>query len=103
FNLALFGFLFGTVAILIGAITGKKGLAIGATAGLAVIAFLANGLAPQVDALAWMQNLSPFSWANGTDTLRDGLDPLMSLLLAGVSALAVAGAIFAFDRRDVGV
>jgi ABC-2 type transport system permease protein len=103
FNLALFGFLFGTVAILVGAITGRKGLAVGATAGIAVIAFLANGLAPQVDALAWMQNVSPFYWANGTDTLRDGFDPLMSLLLAGVSALAVVGALFAFDRRDVGV
>ena len=103
FNLALFGLVFGTVAILVGAITGRKGLAVGATAGIAVIAFLANGLAPQVDALAWMQNISPFHWANGSDTLRDGLDPLMSLLLAGVSALAVVGATFAFDRRDVGV
>ena len=103
FNLALFGFLFGTVAILIGAITGRKGLAVGATAGIAVIAFLANGLAPQVDALAWLQNVSPFYWANGTDTLRDGIDPLMSLLLAGVAALAVATAVFTFDRRDVGV
>jgi ABC-2 type transport system permease protein len=103
FNLALFGLLFGTVAILVGAITGKKGLAVGATAGIAVIAFLANGLAPQVDALAWAQNISPFAWANGSDTLRDGIDPLMTLLLAGVSALAVVGAVFAFDRRDVGL
>lgn len=103
FNLALFGLLFGTVAILVGAITGRKGMAVGATAGLAVVAFLANGLAPQVDALAWMQNLSPFYWANGTETLRDGFDPVMTLLLLGVAAVAVIGALFAFDRRDVGV
>lgn len=103
FNLALFGLLFGAVALLIGAVTGKKGTAVGATAGIAVLAFLANGLAPQVEALGWMQNLSPFYWANGTDTLRDGLDPAMTLLLAGVSAVAVAAAAFTFDRRDVGV
>lgn len=101
--LALFGLLFGTVALLIGAITGRKALAVGATAGIAVLAFLANGLAPQVDALAWMQDLSPFAWANGTDVLRDGFDPISALLLAGVSAVATAGAVFAFDRRDVGV
>jgi ABC-2 type transport system permease protein len=76
---------------------------VGATAGVAVFAFLANGLAPQVDVLAWMQNISPFHWANGTTALREGFDPLMTLLLVSASAVAVTAAVFAFDRRDVGV
>lgn len=103
FNLALFGLFFGAVAILLGAITGRKAVAVGGTAGLAVAAFLANGLAPQVDALAWMQNISPFYWANGSSVLRDGLDPVLTLVLAGASVVAIAAAAVAFDRRDVGV
>lgn len=100
-NLALMGLFFGAVAVLVGSITGRKGVTVGATAAVAVLAFLANGVAPQVDALAWMQNISPFHWANGTDALRDGFDPAMTLLLAGTSVVLVAAAAFAFDRRDV--
>jgi ABC-2 type transport system permease protein len=102
-NLALMGLFFASVAVLVGALTGRKGITVGTTAGLAVFAFLANGLAPQVDALAWLQKISPFFWANGTTALRDGFDPLMTLLLAGTSAVAIAAAAFTFDRRDVGV
>jgi ABC-2 type transport system permease protein len=102
-SLALMGMFFGAVAILTGAITGRKGTTVGVTAGVAVFAFLANGLAPQVDAIAWMQKISPFYWANGTSTLRDGFDPLFTLLLVGASLFALAAAVFAFNRRDIGV
>ncbi|MGF1616529.1 MAG: ABC transporter permease subunit [Acidimicrobiia bacterium] len=102
-DLALMGLLFGSLAILVGGITGRRGLAISVSAAVVVIAYLANGLAPQVGALAWLQNLSPFHWADGTSTLRDGIDPLNTLLLGGVAAVLIAGAAFAFNRRDVGV
>jgi ABC-2 type transport system permease protein len=102
-DLALMGLLFGSLAILVGGITGRRGLAISVTAAVVVVAYLANGLAPQVDALAWLQNLSPFHWADGTSTLRDGIDPLNTLLLGGVAVVLVAAAAFAFNRRDVGV
>jgi ABC-2 type transport system permease protein len=97
------GLLFGSLAILVGGITGRRGLAISVSAAVVVIAYLANGLAPQVDALAWMQNVSPFHWADGTNTLRDGINPVDTLLLGGVAAVLVAVAAFAFNRRDVGV
>jgi ABC-2 type transport system permease protein len=102
-DLALMGLLFGSLAILVGGITGRRGLAISVSAAVVVIAYLANGLAPQVDALAWMQNVSPFHWADGTNTLRDGINPVDTLLLGGVAAVLVAVAAFAFNRRDVGV
>jgi ABC-type transport system involved in multi-copper enzyme maturation permease subunit len=68
-----------------------------------VVAYLANGLAPQVDALAWLQKVSPFFWADATGTLRDGIDPTNTLLLGMVAVAFVAAAAFAFNRRDVGV
>lgn len=102
-NLALMGVLFGTLAILVGSIRGRRGLVIGVTTVIVVLAFLANGLAPQVEALAWAQNLSPFYWADGTATLRDGIDPAEALLLAGISTVFVFAAAAAFNRRDVTV
>ena len=100
-NLALLGGLFGTFAILIGSISGKRGLAIGAGAGVAVFAFLVDGLAPQLDSIAWMQKLSPFYWFDATGTLKDGLAPAMTLLLAGVTIVFAIAAIATFNRRDV--
>jgi len=100
-NLALLGALFGSFAILIGSIVGKRGLAIGAGAGAAVFMFLVNGLAPQVDSIAWMQKISPFYWFDASGTLRNGLDPAMTALLAGVTVGLVVAASVAFNRRDV--
>lgn len=102
-NLALMSLLFGSLAILVGAITGRRGPAISITAAVVVVAYLANGLAPQVDALAWLQKVSPFFWADATGTLRDGIDPTNTLLLGMVAVAFVAAAAFAFNRRDVGV
>jgi ABC-2 type transport system permease protein len=102
-NLALLGAVFGTLALLVGGIVGRRGLVLGVSAVVAVATYLANGLAPQVESLAWLQDLSPFHWFNSTATLRDGVDWPMTLLLAAVSLIFVAGATVAFNRRDVGV
>lgn len=102
-QLVLLAAVFGALAMLVGGIVGRRGLVIGITAVVAVIAYLANGVAPMVDALAWMQDLSPFYWFAGTDTLRDGLNMANAALLAVLTAVFAAGAVFAFNRRDVGV
>jgi ABC-2 type transport system permease protein len=102
-NLALLGALFGTLALLVSGFIGRRGLVIGVSAVAAVAAYLANGLAPQVEGLAWLQRLSPFYWFSGTATLRDGIDFANTLLLAGVALVFVGIASIAFNRRDVGV
>lgn len=102
-QLALLAAVFGSLALLVGGLVGRRGPVIGITALVAVIAYLANGAAPMVDALAWMQDISPFYWFAGTDTLRDGLDPAKAGLLAAMTGVFVAGAAIAFNRRDVGV
>lgn len=102
-QLALLAAVFGSLAMLVGGIVGRRGLVLGVAALVAVLAYLANGVAPMVDTLAWMQKGSPFYWFAGTDTLRDGLDVTNAGLLAAMTALFVAGAVVAFNRRDVGV
>lgn len=102
-NLALLGGVFGAVALFTGALTGRRGLVIGVAAGIAVVAYLANALAPQLEGFEWIQNLSPFFWFDGSGTLRDGMDLVKTGLLAGSVVLLVAGSVVAFDRRDVAV
>lgn len=102
-NLALLGALFGTLALFVGGIVGRRGPVIGVSAVIAVATYLANGLAPQVERVAWLQNISPFHWFGSTATLRDGIDVPMTLLLAAVSLGFVVFATLAFNRRDVGL
>jgi ABC-2 type transport system permease protein len=102
-NLALLGAVFGTLALLVGGFVGRRGLVVGASAVVAVATYLANGLAPQVEGLAWLQNLSPFYWFSSTATLRDGVDLPKTLLLAAVALVFAGIAAVAFNRRDVGV
>lgn len=91
---------FGTLALSIGAATGRRGLALGVTAALAVAAFVLDAIAPLVGA-EWMAAVSPFSWFLGGEPLREGID------VAGFSRLAlfaVAAALLGpptFGRRDL--
>jgi ABC-2 type transport system permease protein len=102
-NLALLGAVFGTLALLVGGFVGKRGLVVGVSAVVAVASYLANGLAPQIEGIAWLQKVSPFYWFAGTATLRDGIDLPKTLLLAVLSLVFVVIATVAFNRRDVGV
>jgi ABC-2 type transport system permease protein len=90
----------GALALAIGAGTGKRAVALGIAASVAVAGYLLDGLAQFVDALEPWRVLSPFDWAG--HPLRNGLG-------AGTAALAVAAVVAAaaalplFARRDVAV
>ncbi len=100
-HLVLLGILFGAIAI--SAAAGRRALVFAATAVVAVLTYVANTLAPQVTAVAWLQKLSPFYYYAGGEPLRHGVQlGNASVLLAGAAALVAAG-VFAFDRRDVAV
>ena len=64
---------YGAIAVLLGAATGRRTLAIGVTAAAAVAAYLVNGLAPLVHALKVPQKLSPFYHYAAGDPLRNGV------------------------------
>jgi ABC-2 type transport system permease protein len=92
---------YGAIAVLLGAATGRRALAIGVTAAAAVAAYLVNGLAPLVHALEVPQKLSPFYHYAAGDPLRHGLSlsHLAVLVAIGVGAAALAPWLFA--RRDL--
>jgi ABC-2 type transport system permease protein len=102
-QLALFGITFAALAFAVGAATGRKGLALGVSAGVAVLAYLANSVLPQVESLAWARNLSPFHWYLGGGPLVNGFQPTNALLLLATAAILVGAGTYAFTHRDTAV
>jgi ABC-2 type transport system permease protein len=102
-QLLLFGGFFGGLAFAIGAATGRRALTLGLSAAVAVLAYLANSVIPQVQGLRWTRDLSPFHWYLGGEPLKNGLQLDGSLLLLGATAVLVAVGTWAFARRDVAV
>ncbi|MEJ3747384.1 ABC transporter permease [Actinomycetes bacterium KLBMP 9797] len=102
-QLVLFGLWFGALAFAIGAATGRKALTLGTSAGVAVLAYLANSVIPMVDGLEWTKNLSPFHWYLGGEPLENGFQWDGVGLLAATAAVLVAAGAWRFTHRDVSV
>jgi beta-exotoxin I transport system permease protein len=96
----LLGMAFGTLALAVGAATGRRGVTIGVSAGVAVGTFFVFGLAPLSATTEFLQAYSPFYWFLGGEPLADGFDP-MFLGLVVLVALLVAVALWTFERRDI--
>ena len=98
----MLGLVFGVMALAIGAVTGRRSLTIGVSAGLAVAAFFLYGLAPLVETLEPVQKISPFWWYLGPKPLSAGFDILFALMAVWIAA-GVGAALWGFRRRDVSV
>jgi ABC-2 type transport system permease protein len=102
-QLVLLAWLFGSLALAVGALSGSRGLAIGMVALVGVATYFANTLGPSVDALAWSRDVSPFHYYSGGAPLREGWPALDAAVLAASSLLLTAVAMLGLERRDVGV
>ena len=99
----LLALLHGTLALLVGAATGSRALAIGAAAAAAVAGYLLDGLGNLVDVLEPFQPLAPWHWYTAGDTLRHGLAAGWTLLLVAATILVAMAAPPLFARRDLSV
>ncbi len=97
----LLGLAFGGIALAIGALTGRRMVAIAGSMGLAVVAFFVNALGTLVDWLEPLRPLSPFYHYLGNDPLRRGLDPGHAAVLLAIAVAGAAVAVVAFERRDL--
>ena len=97
----LLGLLYGTLGLLLGALTGRRGVTLGIGVALALGAFLLNALAPLAEWLEPWQDASPFAWALGAEPLVNGIDAPRALLLAGLSLAFAILAWLVFRRRDI--
>jgi ABC-2 type transport system permease protein len=92
---------FGAIALLLGALTGRRARAVAGAAALAVAAYVVNGLASLVDALQPLQKLSPFYHYAASDPLRHGLALSHLAVLVGIAVVAAALGPVAFERREL--
>jgi ABC-2 type transport system permease protein len=97
----LLGILYAGVGFLVGAMTGRRGVAIGATITLALAAFIAYSLASMVDFFENINPANPFEWALGLNPLANGIDVGYALRLLLLSIVLLVGSVLVFRRRDI--
>lgn len=96
----LLGAEYGALALTVGAATGRRSLAIGAPAALAVAAYVLHALALLVPEIEPWQELSPFHQALAEGPLGAGLPPTFGWLVVGTVVVTAAGCRL-LDRRDI--
>jgi ABC-2 type transport system permease protein len=97
----LLALLYGSLALAVGAASGRRGLALAVAGAAAVAAYLANVLGSLVPALAPLRQASPLYQYAAVDPLRHGLTFAHATPLALSAAVLIAAAVAAFTRRDL--
>jgi ABC-2 type transport system permease protein len=100
-QLAFFGFATGALAIALGAGIGRRSLASGGAAAVAILGWLINSFAPLVAGLDWLKYLSPFYYYAGHDPLAHGVNIAGIVVLGVLSLVLTAGGIVGIERRDL--
>jgi beta-exotoxin I transport system permease protein len=99
--LMLMGLDFGLITMAVGALTGRRGTALGVASGLAAASYLLSSLAATISAVRPGRYLSLFYWSVSSDQISRGasLADFTVLIMVGICALAAAVA--AFRRADL--
>lgn len=84
-----------------GAATGRKSVALGVGAGLAVAAYIANVIGRQSQDWTWLSDVSPFGWAFAEMPIMNGWDWRGLAMLTGLASVAFVVALVSFNRRDL--
>ena len=91
----------GTLAMLAGAATGSRAVAIGVPTAVFAASYLIVGLAGLVSWLEPLRVASPLYHANGTQPLLHGLPAANYLILLGLCGVACCATSEVFNRRDL--
>lgn len=97
----LLGLDFGLVAMAIGARTGSRATALGATTALASASYLLGSLAGVVSWLHPARYASLFYWSVGNDQISRGADLADYAVLVAVALAAAYAAVVAFEKLDL--
>ena len=100
-GVVLLGVDFGLLAMVVGALTGSRGSALGITASIAAAAYLISSLAPVVRWIHPARFASVFFYAVGDGQLLHGLRAAHAAVLIGVAVALLLAVFAAFDRLDV--
>jgi ABC-2 type transport system permease protein len=97
----LLGLDFGLVTMAAGALTGRRGAAIGAGTALAAASYLVSSLAPVISWIQPGRYASLFYWSVGNGQITQGVSPGDYAVLIGTGLAALAAAMLAFRRLDI--
>lgn len=97
----LLGAVFGSLALVIGAATGRVAAATYGAAAVATFSYLANAMLSLSTSLDGFARLSPFYYYLTGDPLSNGLPWGHVAVLAGLSAALIAISVQLFNRRDL--
>jgi ABC-2 type transport system permease protein len=92
---------FGAVATMVGAWTGNRGAASGATAVVMVVSFVAVGLFPLIEGWEWVSEVFPWHYYDAGQPVRNGVDWGHLGVLAASSVVFLALAVVGANRRDL--
>jgi ABC-2 type transport system permease protein len=99
--LTLLGLVYGGVALALGAATGRTRIATFGTTGLALIAFVANGLLPFSENLSGLVKWQPFYYYLSSDPLMNGMHWGHGAVLTVLTVALIALSVVLFQRRDL--
>ena len=97
----LMGLDLGVLTMAVGALTGKKGTAIGVGTTVAATSYLVSSLAPVAAWIRPARYVSLFYWSVGDNQISKGVTLADYAVLAGVGLCAISAATLAFRRLDV--
>ena len=97
----LMGLDFGLVTMAAGALTGRRGAAIGAGTAIAAASYLVSSLAPVVSWIQPVRYASLFYWSVGNSQISHGVSAGDYAVLIAVGVCALAAAMLAFGRLDI--
>ena len=99
--LMLMGLDFGLITMAIGAVTGRRGTALGVASGLAAASYLLSSLASTISAIRPGRYLSLFYWSVGNDQIIQGVSLGDFTVLIVVGLCALAASVAAFRKADL--
>ena len=99
--MVLLGLDFGLVTMTVGAITGRRGTALGIGAGLAAASYLLSSLASTISSIRPARYLSLFYWSAGNDQISRGVSAVDFAVLIVVGLAVLLAAVAAFRRADL--
>lgn len=101
FGCALLATFHAAIAFAAGGLGARRGGAVSASVCVLVVGYVLGFLAPIVEQLRWVRNLSPWFWALGEQPVSNGLDAGWLAVLVTVTAALIAIAAAAIDHRDI--
>jgi ABC-2 type transport system permease protein len=95
------GLLHGSLAFTIGAVAGRRGIAVALATAVAVAGYLVETVLAAAGYLGAVRQLSPWHWYLDRNLLAEGAAPAAVMLPLAIAALLVGVAWVVFRRRDL--